>query len=109
MKLDLTNTIVGRKRSGRKRGGASGDTPLPGEPRSFTPMTKSTASSLRNLTPAQHLDASGAITSTRKHEVGHTDPLMLRIKELEAENTTLRAQLKNLEATNSYPHSGRSI
>ena len=83
-KLDLTNTTI----VGRKRGGASGDAP---------PMTKSTAGTLRNLTPAQHLDASGTITSTRKHEVGHTDPLMLRIKELEAENTTLRAQLKNLE------------
>jgi hypothetical protein len=62
---------------------------LKGEPRPFTPLN------IRNLTPAQHFD-NGAVVSTRKQEVTKTDPLLLRIRELEAEVTRLKGILEEL-------------
>jgi hypothetical protein len=61
---------------------------LPGEPRRFKAL------SFRNLTPPQHWDGA-QITSSRPEEVTHgTDPLLLRIRELEAEIAVLRTQLE---------------
>jgi hypothetical protein len=53
---------------------------LPGEPRPFIPR-----GSVRNLVPPQQLAPDGSITSSRKHEVERSDPLLLRIRELEDE------------------------
>lgn len=67
---------------------------LPGERHEFREMrARSTA---RDLTPAQHLDEHGNITSSRPVEVSRTDPLRLRIQELEAEVAALQAKLKSL-------------
>ncbi len=63
---------------------------LPGESHPFVPR-----SSNRNLVPPQQLIGC-AIDSGRKHEVGYTDPLMQRIKELEAENKQLHADRSRL-------------
>jgi hypothetical protein len=53
--------------------------------------------SVRNLTPPQTLAPDGSITSSRGHEVSKSDPLLLRIKELEAENAALRKQLEKVD------------
>jgi hypothetical protein len=68
------------------------DRKLPGETRPFVPKK----GSLRNLVPPQQL-VGGAIVSGRDHEVGHSDPLLLRIRELEAECKALRKRLEELQ------------
>ena len=85
MTLRLTPTML-RPRPQRSRR-------LPGERHEFKEL-RQTSESVRNLTPPQHLE-NGAIVSSRDHEVTRTDPLLLRIKELEAEVTTLRKQLES--------------
>lgn len=55
---------------------------LPGEPHPFVPRV-----------PPQHLLADGTIASGRSHEVTKGDPLLQRIRELEAEVVALRAEL----------------
>jgi hypothetical protein len=67
---------------------------LPGERQQFRELAP-THESVRNLTPSQHLAPDGSITSSRAHEVTKSDPLLLRIKELEAENAALRKQLES--------------
>lgn len=64
---------------------------LPGERHPFVERT------VRNLVPPQHLEGN-TVVSSREHEVSCTDPLMLRIKELVAENDKLRMQRDNLQA-----------
>lgn len=83
MKIRPTlKTLQGR---GRKAGEA-GRPRLPGERHTFREL---------NLVPPQHLAPDGTITSSREHEVSFgQDPLMLRIRELEAEVATLRTQLE---------------
>jgi hypothetical protein len=80
MKISLTLSDLRTKK----------DRKLPGEPRPFVPR-----SSVRNLTPPQQLAPDGSITSPRDHEVSRGDPLLLRIRELEAECEALRAQLED--------------
>jgi len=63
---------------------------LPGEPHPFKER-----SGLRNLVPPQHLEPDGTVVSGRSHEVSKADPLMLRIRELEAECEALRQQLED--------------
>lgn len=63
---------------------------LPGERHQFIPR-----GSVRNLVPPQQLAPDGSITSPRDHEVSRGDPLLLRIRELEAECEALRAQLED--------------
>lgn len=88
MKISLTPTDLQRATPTR----ATPTKRLPGESHPFVPR-----SSIRNLTPPQHLESS-TVVSGRKHEVSKADPLMQRIRELEAENTELRAKINNLEA-----------
>lgn len=59
---------------------------LPGEPRPFRP-----------LVPPQHLEG-GRIVSSRSQEVSiRTDPLLDRLRQLEAENAALRERIHQLE------------
>lgn len=51
---------------------------LRGEPRDFTPKRSD------NLTPPQHLEPGGAITSTRDQEVSTQDSLWLEVNRLKA-------------------------
>jgi hypothetical protein len=66
---------------------------LPGEPRDFIPRTKS---SLRNLTPPQHLTHGGEITSTRETEVKSRDPLWNELLALRAERDYLKQEIAEL-------------
>jgi len=80
MKINLTAadlTKPTRPRTARR---------LPGERHDFVEM--------RKTVPPQYLSPDGTITSSRDHEVGRTDPLIARIRELEAEIALLRKQLK---------------
>lgn len=63
---------------------------LPGETHPFVQR-----SSIRNLVPPQQLAPDGTVTSSREHEVSRGDPLLLRIRELEAECKALRKQLED--------------
>lgn len=76
MKISLTHSDLHPQKTAKR---------LPGETHPFVPKK----SSFRNLVPPQQL-VGGSIVSGRDHEVGHTDPLMQRIRELEAENKQLR-------------------
>lgn len=88
MKIRPTlKTLQGRGRKGGKASPSSSSR-LPGERHTFREL---------NLVPPQHLAPDGTITSSREHEVSSgSDPLMLRIRELEAEVATLEAELHNL-------------
>ena len=66
---------------------------LPGERHEFRELAP-THESVRNLTPSQHLAPDGSITSSRAHEVTKSDPLLARIKELEAEVARLTELLE---------------
>ena len=84
MKINLTAadlTKPTRPRSARR---------LPGERHDFVEM--------RKPIPPQYLAPDGAITSSRDHEVGRTDPLLARIRELEAEVARLTAERNHLRA-----------
>lgn len=85
MKIRPTlKTLQGRGR----RGGEAERPRLPGERHTFREL---------NLVPPQHLAPDGTITSSREHEVSSgSDPLMLRIRELEAQVQALEAELHNL-------------
>jgi hypothetical protein len=84
MKISLTHSDLHPKKEAKH---------LPGETHPFVPR-----SSFRNLVPPQQL-VGGAIVSGREHEVGRTDPLMQRIRELETEVATLRQQEVDARAT----------
>ena len=75
------------------RKGRTSSRRLPGERHDFKEL-RPTHEAVRNLTPPQTLAPDGSITSSREHEVSKSDPLLLRIKELEAENAALRKQLE---------------
>lgn len=99
MILNLTDSAIAQALAPRKRDKNKYQEPknnhpsrLPGEPRPFIPLTQRTTDQL-NRVPPQFLAPDGTITSSREHEVSNTDPLLQRIRELEAENTSLRAQL----------------
>jgi hypothetical protein len=78
MKISLTHSDLHPQKTAKH---------LPGETHPFVPKK----GSFRNLVPPQQL-VGGTIVSGREHEVGRTDPLMQRIRELEAEVATLRQQ-----------------
>ena len=78
MKIFLTHTDLHPQKTAKH---------LPGETHPLLPKK----GSFRNLVPPQQLVGS-TIVSGREHEVGRTDPLMQRIRELEAEVATLRQQ-----------------
>ena len=83
MKISLTHSDLHPQKTAKR---------LPGETHPFVPKK----SSFRNLVPPQQL-VGGSIVSGRDHEVGHTDPLMQRIRELEAENKQLRQNTTDLQ------------
>ena len=78
MKISLTHADLHPQKTAKH---------LPGETHPFVPKR----TNFRNLVPPQQL-VGGTIVSGREHEVGRTDPLMQRIRELEAEVATLRQQ-----------------
>jgi len=71
---------------------------LPGERHEFKELR--TGGGARDLTPPQHLDERGNVTSARKHEVSHLDPQQAKIKELEARIKELEKEIKRLTETN---------
>jgi hypothetical protein len=82
MKISLTHSDLHPQKTAKR---------LPGEAHPFVPKK----GSFRNLVPPQQL-VGGTIVSGREHEVGRTDPLMLRIRELETENKQLRQKTTEL-------------
>ena len=82
MKISLTRTDIAGAAT-RKSTTARKPKRLPGEAHEF-----------RDLVPAQYLTPDGTIISSREHEVSRSDPLMQRIRELEAEVAELRNSIK---------------
>jgi hypothetical protein len=86
MKLRLTPAMLRQPSRPERR--------LPGEKHEFK---EAAPGGVRNLTPPQTLGPDGTITSSRPHEVTKTDPLLARIRELEAEIAALRNQLETTD------------